>query len=618
MMTDKTEQSKNVKLQYMSKEELLNLARKSAKELKYLQLKVKRLEEHKKKMIALGPKSDNDLKFLFLKLQKGVETRKEKLQNPVCKWGECQEKFENVEELFCHCKKHIDNLDTATIAPVNREYPCQWENCTKTYMKLKLLHNHIRDHTGNAKDEFLEILLKDQAKALNTTARQMRWHPLVIQWCLRIYCTSHSLYNEMRLSGALKLPSGRTLSDYKNFNSPKSGWHSETIEAMRTKFDKMKPPKHAKLGGLFLMKSKLKKINRVFWLGVSMLHSHNFEVILACCDGASPNRSFVTMNTTNETHSKGFNPFSGYPIFFFSDPPHLIKKLRNNLYKSGFKEQNKRFTRTMRRNGKYILWDHIVAVFNGEKKRCLFATDLRNSHINLDNLSKMRVKLAVQTLSSKVADEMSKFENNDTLSTQEYIVQCEKFWKVFNDQTPIRVETDVRIHMLEEVLAYFVEWKESLPAMYDTKSEQGQHFIAWQTMFDLQMDVLITAKTEMLNKLDKLENAQSTINKDGEDLKKSFQETELQIQESKSNLLLKADKTEVEVLKEKIDDLENRSKRNNVVIWGIQEGSEKDYTSMEEFIEVELFQNHMKVHITAFFPVSFIKLSCFKRLSDSL
>lgn len=108
-----------------------------------------------------------------------------------------------------------------------------------------------------------------------------------------------------------------------------------------------------------------------------------------------------------------------------------------------------------------------------------------------------------------------------------------------------------------------------------------------------KMDVLITAKTEMLNKLDKLEKAQSTINKDVEDLKKSFQETDLQIQESKSNLLLKADKTEVEVLKEKIDDLENRSKRNNVVIWGIQEGSEKDYTSMEEFIEVELFQNHM-------------------------
>ena len=551
-ITDKGEKSKKTKLEYMTKEELVNLARKSAKELKYLQIKVKRLEEHRQKMISIGPKSENDLKYIFLKLQKGVEMTKQKLESPVCKWGQCQQSFQNVEELFCHCKTHIDKLDTASIAPVNREYSCKWGECTKTYKKLKLLQNHLRDHTGNAKDEFLEVLLKDQAKALNTSTRQMRWHPLVIQWCLRIYCRSHSLYNELRLSGALKLPSGRTLSDYKNFNSPKSGWHSETTKSMKNRFDSMKPPKHANLGGLFFDEVKIKEglvfdsstwelvgftdikddssetdpsvtseiathilqfffrstffkfdfpcayfltkgvtsiqINRLFWLGVSILHSYNFEVILACCDGASPNRSFVTMNTTNKTHSKGFNPFSGYPIFFFSDPPHLMKKLRNNLYNSGFKEQNNRYSRTMKRNGKYILWGHIVAVFNREKKRSLFATELRKSHINLDNLSKMRVKLAVQTLSLKVACDMAKFENNATTATQDYIVQCEKFWKVFNDSNPLRTENDGRVHILEEVLAYFVEWKESLPTQYTTKSEQGQHFIAWQTMFDLQVN----------------------------------------------------------------------------------------------------------------------------------
>jgi len=70
-----------------------------------------------------------------------------------------------------------------------------------------------------------------------------------------------------------------------------------------------------------------------------------------------------------------------------------------------------------------------------------------------------------------------------------------------------------------------------------------------------KMDVLITAKTEMLSKLNKLENAQSTIIKDVEDLKKRAQETKLEIQESNSKLLLKVDKTEVETLKEKIDTL---------------------------------------------------------------
>ena len=57
---------------------------------------------------------------------------------------------------------------------------------------------------------------------------------------------------------------------------------------------------------------------------------------------------------------------------------------------------------------------------------------------------------------------MSKFENDATSSTQEYIINCEKFWKVFNDSKPIRNENDARIQMLDEVLGYFLEWKESL------------------------------------------------------------------------------------------------------------------------------------------------------------
>ena len=104
----------------------------------------------------------------------------------------------------------------------------------------------------------MEVQLKDQATALNTPARQMRWHPLVIQYCLKVYCKSHSAYEEMHSSGALILPSSRTLSDYKKYKSPQSGWHSETIQHMKNKYDKMKAPKHGKLGGLFLDKVKIK------------------------------------------------------------------------------------------------------------------------------------------------------------------------------------------------------------------------------------------------------------------------------------------------------------------------------------------------------------------------
>lgn len=95
-------------------------------------------------------------------------------------------------------------------------------------------------------DQFFEILLKDQAKALSIPSRQMRWHPLIIKWCLRMYTKSHSLYEDMRESGFIRLPSGRTLNDYKNFCQPNSGWNTANLKAMKEQIEKLKLKKICK------------------------------------------------------------------------------------------------------------------------------------------------------------------------------------------------------------------------------------------------------------------------------------------------------------------------------------------------------------------------------------
>ena len=170
---------------------------------------------------------------------------------------------------------------------------------------------------------------------------------------------SHKLYDDLRNSGGLKLPSGRTLSDYNNYCAPKTGWKTENLNVMKKIFEKKNPPKRANLGGLFFEEIKIKEglmfdqknwelvgftdlcetnitdltvattdgvdnlathvlqfffrstffnfdfpcaffltrnttstqLNRLFWLGVSMLHTYGFDVIISCCDGASSNRS---------------------------------------------------------------------------------------------------------------------------------------------------------------------------------------------------------------------------------------------------------------------------------------------------------------------------------------
>ena len=84
-------------------------------------------------------------------------------------------------------------------------------------------------------------------------------------------------------------------------------------------------------------------------------------------------------------------------------------------------------------------------------------------------------------------------------------------------------------------------------------------------------------------KLNKLEEIQHGIVKDVDELKQSLRDSQQKIEE-------KADRIDTAGLMRRIEDLENWSKRKNIVIWGMEEGSEGAYTSMEEFISVAIFQ----------------------------
>lgn len=70
----------------------------------------------------------------------------------------------------------------------------------------------------------------------------------------------------------------------------------------------------------------------IFWEAVERLERCGFRVIACTCDGLSVNRRFFSMHgPRTEFLHKVENPFSsdGRFLFFFSDPPHLIKTVRN-------------------------------------------------------------------------------------------------------------------------------------------------------------------------------------------------------------------------------------------------------------------------------------------------
>ena len=533
----------------LSYDELLAKARSQQSELKLSKRKLAYLQEKVKDMVQVGSETDSDLRMIFKQLTQGILASDARVHNNDCEWDGCSNSCKSPEELHGHLCSHIT---TQHVAPIERNYECLWDGCNKSFKKVRLLKNHLRDHTGSTSDTFFKVLLADQAKALTSEARQMRWHPLVIKWCLRAYSKSHSVYEDMRQGGFLRLPTGRTLSDYKNFDIPTSGWHMSNINALKDRFKKLKLPDKAAVGGLFFDELKIKEglvwnqstweligyvdidesenikeskdrlathilqffykslfhnfeypvaffltkgickdtLNRIFWVGVSMLEIVEINIILACCDGASENRAFINYNRKSKDHCSCTNPFSNMPLFFLSDPPHLIKKLRNNLFKSGQKELDSRFTRLMTLNGQPVIWQHIVDVHNRDKLQYLQETPLRRAHMDIDSLSKMRVKLAVESIArQEVRTNMLQHAPLETMSTQKFLLMCEKFWNVFNSDVPLRSTQDDRISVVTQIEIFLQQWVQQLSHSFNSKSARRDHFMSWQTLEDLTLSL---------------------------------------------------------------------------------------------------------------------------------
>ena len=82
-------------------------------------------------------------------------------------------------------------------------------------------------------DTFRRIFWEEQlAVLMKKDKRQIRWHPLMIRWCLNLKLISSAAYHCVRTSGMLNLPSERTLRDYSNYIQTKSGYQHEVMEQL--------------------------------------------------------------------------------------------------------------------------------------------------------------------------------------------------------------------------------------------------------------------------------------------------------------------------------------------------------------------------------------------------
>ena len=138
-----------------------------------------------------------------------------------------------------------------------------------------------------------------------------------------------------------------------------------------------------------------------------------------------------------------------------------------------------------------------------------------------------------------------------------------------------------------------------------SKSKKESEMSATEGKFDTvltKMDDLLKAKAKeevklnsILQNLENLKISQKKTADDVKDLKQSYGLLEEQVTEVKSNIAEKASCRELIKLEKKIDDLENHSKRNNIVIWSLREDAEEEYDSLELFLVHNFFGTHVGI-----------------------
>ena len=173
------------------------------------------------------------------------------------------------------------------------------------------------------------------------------------------------------------------------------------------------------------------------------------HTVYGVCDGASYSSAFC-----NRAGSKNYvteNPHhSGVPIYWLSDPPHMLKKLRNHVLSP---------KRNLQQGDRHIKFEHFLDV--AERGMA----NLHYKHIYLDHRSKMNVKKASQFLSTEVADDLMKNSSLDlyeTSLTRQYIKQCQKYFKIMNS---LKIEQG-DLQQLFSILCWFRKWKKEIKDEY--------------------------------------------------------------------------------------------------------------------------------------------------------
>lgn len=80
---------------------------------------------------------------------------------------------------------------------------------------------------------FMNLFWQQQKKLFSSSQTGVRYHPMIIRYCLSLAAKSPSCYEELRRSKILVLPSQHTFKDYQNCIRPTRGFQEGVVEELK-------------------------------------------------------------------------------------------------------------------------------------------------------------------------------------------------------------------------------------------------------------------------------------------------------------------------------------------------------------------------------------------------
>jgi hypothetical protein len=111
-------------------------------------------------------------------------------------------------------------------------------------------------------DTFQYIFWKQQREAMGKEGAEkngIRWHPLIIKWCLYLRHQSNKAYNTLRDSGCIALPSTRTLRDYSHAIKAGAGFSAEVDQQLFSVAKLKSNPKYHSLIAILIDEMTIKE-----------------------------------------------------------------------------------------------------------------------------------------------------------------------------------------------------------------------------------------------------------------------------------------------------------------------------------------------------------------------